>query len=584
MQDRLAALEEAVAKLTHRVEELETRGGSVPAGAPAAAPSAPAAAAMPDLVPALPDVRALGTAGSLAALFGRTCLVLGGAFLIRALTEGGTLPAPLGVALGLAYALVWLALAARKGLRPFDATLHGLTALVIADPLLLEAAARMKVLPARGALTALAAVALLAFAVAAWRSIRTLAWAAALGGLGAGFALFFESYDLLGTASFCLLVGMAAWGLAETRGWVGPRWPLMIAADLLLVEAAFLVSRPGGAPEAYTGLDAEGVASAGVALAFASLAGAIAMTLIRKKDASVFEFVQTLAGLAAGLGTALHVSSGPALAGIGALSLGVGGGAYAISFAFVEKRRGRGVNFLFFASLALLMTLWATWMMFPPRALPGLWAAFGLAAAILGGRYDRVTLRAHAALYLAGAALASGQLPSSFAALAAPGGAPFPDGRMLGVLVAAAAGYAILLAMQRRPDLPAAARLPRFAVAVLVLAGLGGLATLLLARLFSGVPISTPALAVARTVVLAVSALLLAEAGRRPRFQELGWLVWPLLAAGGLKLLAEDLRVGKPATLFPAFVVYGLALWIAPRVAKRKLTVDEPAAGDPGPS
>jgi hypothetical protein len=42
-----------------------------------------------------------------------------------------------------------------------------------------------------------------------------------------------------------------------------------------------------------------------------------------------------------------------------------------------------------------------------------------------------------------------------------------------------------------------------------------------------------------------------------------------LLAIGGLKLVTEDLREGRPATLFVSLVLYGGALIAAPRLMRR---------------
>ena len=46
------------------------------------------------------------------------------------------------------------------------------------------------------------------------------------------------------------------------------------------------------------------------------------------------------------------------------------------------------------------------------------------------------------------------------------------------------------------------------------------------------------------------------------------WLVYPLLALGGLKLLTEDLLSGRAATLSASFLLYGTALTLAPRLAR----------------
>jgi hypothetical protein len=45
---------------------------------------------------------------------------------------------------------------------------------------------------------------------------------------------------------------------------------------------------------------------------------------------------------------------------------------------------------------------------------------------------------------------------------------------------------------------------------------------------------------------------------------------WLHLVVTGLKFLFEDFRVSRPATLFVAFALYGLALIVAPRLRRRK--------------
>ena len=72
-----------------------------------------------------------------------------------------------------------------------------------------------------------------------------------------------------------------------------------------------------------------------------------------------------------------------------------------------------------------------------------------------------------------------------------------------------------------------------------------------------------------RTALLVAGALLLAWAGGARRFVEAAWLVYPLLVVIGVKLLFEDLRAGRPATLFLAFALYGAALIVGPRLKRR---------------
>jgi hypothetical protein len=72
-----------------------------------------------------------------------------------------------------------------------------------------------------------------------------------------------------------------------------------------------------------------------------------------------------------------------------------------------------------------------------------------------------------------------------------------------------------------------------------------------------------------KSLVLAISTILLAWTRTAPGLTELSRLTYPLLIAGGLKILLEDLSTSRPATLFIALALYGAALILAPRVLKR---------------
>src|SRR5262245_12893023 len=92
-EDRLRTLEEQVTRLSGRIDQLEQRlsGMSLPS-LPQAWPLAEAS---------LRDSSGRAEISGWATLLGRSCLVLGGAFLIRALTDVRILPGGPGVALGI---------------------------------------------------------------------------------------------------------------------------------------------------------------------------------------------------------------------------------------------------------------------------------------------------------------------------------------------------------------------------------------------------------------------------------------------------------------------------------------------------
>ena len=116
MEDRVAQLESRVATLYDRVGDLEQRLALLGGRAPSASPATSDRGTLPPIV----DLER-ARLQQLPALAGRTLVVLGGAYLLRALTETHILPASAGVGLGILYGSPWLLLASRsaaRGARP----------------------------------------------------------------------------------------------------------------------------------------------------------------------------------------------------------------------------------------------------------------------------------------------------------------------------------------------------------------------------------------------------------------------------------------------------------------------------------
>ena len=178
-----------------------------------------------------------------------------------------------------------------------------------------------------------------------------------------------------------------------------------------------------------------------------------------------------------------------------------------------------------------------------------------------------MTLRVHSALYLTAGALQTGLLLACTRALAGQASGPVPA---LGwaAAVAAAAGWVVLATDAAAPR-SGWARAPQLLLAVLVVFSLGkALQTGLWAGLGEEVVADAGVAAALRTAVLAVLALGLAFAAGRGGWPELGWLVYPLVALGGVKLVLQDLREGRPATIVLSLALYGAVLVLAPRLVK----------------
>jgi hypothetical protein len=75
-------------------------------------------------------------------------------------------------------------------------------------------------------------------------------------------------------------------------------------------------------------------------------------------------------------------------------------------------------------------------------------------------------------------------------------------------------------------------------------------------------PSDQTGLALVRTAVLAAIAALLALLARTPWAPEGSKIARAILVIGGIKLIAEDVRLGRAAILVIAFAAYGCAMLI----------------------
>ena len=561
MRDRSDRIEERLERLERTLEELAPRVRAIESAVQSAG------AQVVDTPLAAPHGAAL-TPGALEvapvlALAGRTFVVLAGAYLLRALTESGLWSAPTGVTLGLLYAALWLARADRVGAagRRLEGELHGATAVAIALPLVWEAATTREILPGGSGAIALAAVALLALMVAWWQRLHGLAWITTLGALAAGGALLVQTGAIAAYTVVFITLGIATLWLGYDRDWYGLRWPTALAADVTVagLTARALVPQTGERPEVAIG--------AQLLLLGAYLVTIAARTLLRGRTVLPFEIAQASAALAVGLGGAMVVTGatgvGGLAVGLGALILG--GGGYAVAFAFVARRQGRGLNFYFYTSLALALTLAGSQRVLAAPAVALVWAGLAVLMTWLGHRASRVTLAAHGAVCATAAAYTSGLLHGSVGALFSEPSS-WPAAMPLTWAVLALVAVSASLPRPSADEWGRAARLPRaVCAALLILVGAGLLTHLVV------VPLSTTATAGAtatvRTGILAGAAILAALLGRYDRWIELGWFTYPILIAGAVKLLVDDLLHSPAAMLVVALALYGGALIVAPRLA-----------------
>jgi hypothetical protein len=559
MEDRLGLLEARVGELAESVRALQARLSNLEgAGSPAASGDSTAGAVL-----ARPPEGERASLDAVLPLVGKVVLILGGAFLVRMLTEAGTLPPRVGVFVGLVYGGFWLAWADRvagRG-RALAALLLGGTGLLIACPLLWEATTRFQALDAGVALIVLGIFTGASLWIAIRRALPGLAWAATLLPAMTVFAIFTSTRALLPATAFLIALGVATVWLADSPVGRGLRWPAAAAADLAVLVLLVVAARPGGPVGPYRGLSLGAAQKLILLLPAAYLASFASRILLSKRAPGALEALQTfLVILLGAAGARLLGVHGPmnaaalAVAGLAAL------GGYAAAIAgHSDSPPGR---FLYLSGMALLLFLFFFGAVLPAHVAALLWSGLAVAAAAGAARWRQPDLAVHSVVYLVAAALASA-FPLWVAGIYGSGQLEpvrrFPLGWVSGLCGAGL--YAFLRGREPRDRrVQIAAALGGFLAILTLACGV----VLFAARAF-GIETSPAPLAGLRSAILALGTVGLAAAGARWKREEIAWVAWGLLVAGALKILVQDVPSGRAAVLAVSFAFYGVSLILAPR-------------------
>jgi hypothetical protein len=548
--------------LEARVESLEALRGESPATVRAGAVPAESG-------PQAGQEPAAPGAGVVLALLGRTCLVLGGAFLLRALTEGGALPARGGVALGLAYSAAWAGSAHRSGTRGHRAwaAFQVFAAAAVAYPLLWETTVRLGLVPPGFASAAVLLWTLGLAAVAIRHDLRRAAWITVLGALAAGFAIMAATSAVAEFSPFFILASAASLLLTGREDWRALRWPAALGADLAILSMVLLTLSPGGSEALARDLRPGPVLAAALAFVAVHLGAFLARTLLRPRAAGPFELFQTAAVLGVGLLGAVEIAqaTGQGRAATGAVALGFGVAGYLSGFAFAGRRTEGSLDFKYVTTLGLVLTVAGGLLLLGPGALALGCLAAGTATTFLGVRASRFSLQFHGLAYLGAAAALSGLITGTVSAFLGGGGdlAAFPPRACL-VIPFLAAAHVYPVDRRGAPGLPWRLRVPSLGFAALALFALGGLAV-------AAAGLREPAvLAVLRTAVLVAMALGSAAAARWKPASELAWLAYPALGGAALEAALGVLPGGRPALMFLAISLVGAGLLAVPRLLRAR--------------
>jgi hypothetical protein len=518
--------------------------------------------AIPDTGPSIPfDL----------ALIGRTLIVLGGAYLLRAATESKVLSPAAGVLVGLLYSLIWSLLAYRAGVSRASAAHHGVATALVGLPLIVEAAMRFKVLHGWTAALALSTVSAIVLILASRRRLHGVAWVFTLLALAVTPVLIDVTDVIVPFALYLTALGLATVWLGYVLEWRLLRWLVASAANLTLLFLSFLVAT-NRAPEVTP---ATAIALSCLAVA-AYLATFAVRTLLRHRDVIVFEIAQTIALFVLVLGGALWVASSRStlMVPLAVVLVVLGAASYAVSFAFIPRRFATPANFVFYSSIALMLIVAGGSFLASGLASSILWTALATTSAYLSIRYRKSSLSLHAAVYLAAGFAGANLLRLGVRAFFMNN-----DG---GWLVPSTGAALLFVACAIAASIPPIERKGTFelwtAAKVTILAELGwaGGALLLTAIGTRWLDSDAAVLAVVRTAVLGALTIGTAWASRYRTLSPARHLTTPLLVALALKLLWEDVRAGRPSTLFISFAIVGVVLIVAPRFRRRAI-VPQPA-------
>ncbi len=550
-----------VQDLRQRVLNLEERLGATAAaqGLPVLAPPIPAGFDLPpNTVPVL----------------GRMLVAIAGAYVLRALTDWGALPAAAGVAIGLVYAFIWLWVAARS---PVEAKLVAAlicsTSVLIMAPLVWEASERLNVMSSGTSSGALAAFALVALALGSRTPHRVIGTIAGVSSIAMAIALLLARDDIVPFTTALLVIAAAN----EVAAWrdlqPGARAVAALAADFSVLLFSYLMSRPGGMPETWVPVSPHAVLSAQLALALIYIGTAVSQSVVRRRTLGFAEIAQTGMALLVGIGGAAWVfkEHRAVMLGLGIAALVGGIAFYGVSFLLFERHNKR--NFRALSTFGLFLVVVGIFLPFPRSAFWILFCACAVGCCWTARAFVLPTLGLHGAVYLLLGSAVANATSQPLSVLFTIAAGPVEWLPSMGVLIAAAVSWVAITGIP--PGGPGHWRnkissLVLAAHVVWITAGLVVYAILAMWRAGVGGESGSVPTDTLGTVVLTGLSLALAWVGTNWRKPELVWLLYGFMALGGYKLAVRDFVNEQNFPLVVSLLCYGGALIVLPRMLRGK--------------
>ena len=482
----------------------------------------------------------------------------------------------MGVAIGLAYAMLWLVSAARtRAPHRLETAVYSLTSVLVLSPLLFEATTRFHAISTWTAGALLLVFTLFGLAVSWRKDLLIVATFATLAGLGTSAALLLATQDVLPFTFVFLAIALAMEVSACLNHWLSERWLTAAAADLAVLLATWLVTNERGLPEGYAAIPYAALLGAQVALLAIYLASTIVRTLLRGFTFTWFETAQCALAFLISVGGGLQVTGhaarvAPALA---MLALVCAAACYLVSFLMLDRGgEEHGRNFHTYSTFGILLAVAGSRILLSGAAAAVAWSVLAVAAIWVGGIFHRLTLKTHGCIYLLLALASSSALEQAAGLLL--GSRTWPGGASWAIwsgAFTASLCYAIGTRHVAAVTPSWSSRALRVLVAGTAVCLVSGIAAGLLTSGYHaifGAKATHAYCATLRTLVLSAAALLLAWSSARWQRLEFARLVYPVMALGAYRMVGVDLQQDRTAALFLSLLLYGGALILLPKLLR----------------
>ena len=569
---------EVLIRLSSRVDQLEQRvlrlehPDEAVAASPASTPHPPEVESQQSVEPP-----SFTQSGTVFPVLGKAMLGMAGAYLLRAVAESGSVPKLATVALAIAYAGMWLILAARfVGGQWFASTIYSGTSALILAPMLWELSTRFQFLSPTAAAGALVAFLFAAYVLAWKRNLVSVIWVAHLTTAITAIALLAATHALETFIVVLLLMVLLSEYAADRSRWGSVRPVAAVAADIAIWALVFIYSSPSADHPEYTSLSTAALLVPPSLLLLIYGASVVVRTALQHREITAFEVTQSTIVFLIAADAVIRFASpiGVFAFAICCLLLSVTG-YVAISLLFNGPAARR--NYLVYAAWSVALFLIGSFLYFTAAWLPSVLGAAAIVTTSIAVRASRLTLAYHGYTYLVAAAFSCGCLQYTSHALAGTFPEP-PSG--IAWIISAAAILCYVIGCQFSGTHWKSRLFYILSAAFAVSTTASILISVMVWLTATVITPGAPHVAVIRTLGACSLALALALIGSRWQRTELVWIAYGTVALVTAKLLFEDLRHGRPAFIAASIFLYAVTLIMVPRVARRSPPRPSPASAE----